>query len=91
MRATPRPSYAVLYALGLVWVVALFGAALVLTGPLELIYETLAIEGLAVRVAATVTTAVVMATSVTVGIGLVLRATMAQERATERPAGVRGR
>jgi predicted metal-binding membrane protein len=85
MRSTiNRKSLAVMYALGLVWVVAMVGAAVVLVQPMAMLYETVGIESAAFAVVATTALAILVASSVTVGVALILRATADHQKVTHR-------
>ena len=76
MRSTiNRKSVATMYALGLIWTVAMVGGAYVLAQPMAELYEVVGIENALVETVGTIVLVMVLATLVTAGVALVLRAT----------------
>ena len=74
MRSTiNRKFVAVAYGLGLIWSVALAGGAVVLAPPLQELYGVLGIDSVAVHLVATMALVLVLATTVTIALGLALR------------------
>lgn len=85
MRSTSsRKSLAIIYVLGLIWLVAMIGGAAVLMNPLLALYETLGIESAAVQMVATMALVITLASFITVGVGLVLRADREPEPVSQR-------
>lgn len=68
-----RRSLAAAYLLGLVWLVAMIGAAVALVQPMAALYETLGIESAVAAAFMTWSLAIVLATLAAAGAGLVLR------------------
>ena len=83
-KTSTRKSLAMIYALGLIWLVAAIGGALVLAAPMLSLYETLGIESVAAHVVATSTLVLLLATSVTVALALVLRSHLAPAEVSAR-------
>lgn len=75
MRSTiNRKSLAVAYGLGILWTAAVVVGAFVLAPPMQEVYRILGIESLTVSIMATMALDLALATTVTVALGLALRA-----------------
>lgn len=74
-KTSNRKPLATMYALGLIWIVALVGGAVVLTQPMLAIYESVGIESAAVQFVATAALVLLLATPITVAVGFVMRST----------------
>ena len=83
-RTTSRKALAIIYVLGLIWLVAMIGGAAVLMHPMLALYDTLGVESATVQMVVTMALVIILASLVTVGIGLVLRAKTEPEPATQR-------
>jgi len=84
MRTTvSRKSLAAVYALGLIWVVAVVGGAVALMQPMSALYASVGIEDAVVETSGTMVLVILLATAVTAGVALILRATAGRDRATE--------
>ena len=83
-RTTSRKALAIIYVLGLIWLVAMIGGSVVLTHPMLALYEAFGVEGAAVQLAVTMALVIVLASLVTVGVGLGLRTKSEPKPATQR-------
>ncbi len=83
-RTSTRKLIAATYGLGLIWIVAMVGGAVVLMQPMLALYDALGIEPAVLHAVLTMSLVVLNATAVTIAIGLVLRAAAGHAPASHR-------
>ena len=76
-----------IYALGLIWIVAMAGGLLVLAQPMLSFFETIGVDDALVQTLATMTLVILFATAVTAGVAFILRTTPDTAPAPARDRG----